>query len=1668
MVKKIVSLALCVIMLLICCPKFEIMASAGNILDYTQLADPMKTSDEQFFGAWENGVWTKQPILQYNSYPGLNVVEGYAKSGDYVSAKDALMSYYRAKSIKYDWGSPITSPSIQTQMYAEKIIGNQSALASTVFENTGSDAKTLVSFDLTRKGEIQPSYMILDGDKSGSETVLYTRESGQFAPYIRVEWKDAKGSAMVTDIACKGDTYLQYGQADTAFGTSDKMYVFENIAPYGADTKRAYLNFDESLYPQATEVTSIKLNVYATLNGNNTSKQLVLFNAPLMSNMDEKTACWNSITVGTFNYKGAEFDWSKPLGVEFEWINSIARLGQIGNMVRAYQGGCGDVYAYRSLYYILTLYANQVADYPRPLDTAWRTPNVLSALFGLMDSQYMTPEIFTAVLKYLNAMGEALKIAPISGTPNIRHATQVGFYRLVCYVPEVFNGTYRDEAKSRLMGVYNSVILNSDGSYKEGTTGYIGGVMEEMIEAIQMTEATGDEGSVFAADVKSVLGKLARYYADMSQPDGYLTPFGDGGRVSVRSIVSSVGNMVDDPELIWFGSGFKSGKMPDYSSVWYRDKKMAIMRSNWSRSGFYAAMNAICGGGHSHPDDLNLDIYAYGKQLIVDPGNGGGYNPSSPAAYVRTSTLAHNTVEVDGLAQTTNTNTDTSMDFVTNGDFDFAVGSTAANAGVIHERKVLFIRNSYWIVTDVMRATDGNAHTYKQAWHPDVYNNLTLNPETKVATTNFSSGANISIVPMKHNAVTAVKDLSYMRSRKQVNVLSDYVYYGFSGSGTKTVGTVLYPQAVENSASIVTEQLPLSDGAGDSAAYAAKITIDGEKNATYYVSNEKTPLVRSFGNYTFGGEMLYTEQNPDGKISMICLRNGSELTDTRGNKLISADEVLSDISVKWLGNKMSIESSSDITQPLKIYSPIEVSGVSMNGKDIPFISNWTYVYINSGQIKLDVTKTESGTMAIMDGAELHALVSYKGALRHASLIIPDNTMVTGPPNWDGTISFYATVNRNTLNMYIGDENIKLEFDKAVTMRVPTFLPEGATYISDAKIGAFYDANVSAIRNGNVTDVFTKVNGKFIFVNSGLEVAAITNIDCLEDTYTRRGSSYQNTNYAQAQNIDITSHTWTSSSNYSSFVKFKYGWGVGENPEDIQNAERITLTLSFSSAPSHSGILSSYGLYNSYEYSEKFYNAKEWTADTLTGANAHVLYGLGFFEDNACTTNITGNEGKNTSVTIDVTNYVKSQKDGVFAFKLGATSDTGLEVNRWQFYSSESTVADNLKPHLTMYMPEQDYKNNKFELEATADAQTRYNSSGQDTNYGSSTQLGLYSYPPQDANCRMSFIRFDNAEYSKDIMGADAVYLDLKIRSVESNSSGGKINVYGLIDSYTFDGASYDYKTGWTEKNITGAITKANKMATYTDHGVSYDILSTTKAGTEIRIDVTDYVRTQKDGIYVFKLSTEGASGNPLNLTLHSREGAYAPKLSVVKSLAVEDVLADIEENAVPVAVTKNFAVPAYGTHGSALTWEFENSAVTMNLGTAKVTQNNTDTLGSVTLSAEKFERKISETYYFAVKGTTQNGIPNGIRFENKENQVIVTAYVYADKITPNTRLLICKNTIDGGRKLEEVHLVSEYDVRSGIARFTESVQSVGGDTQKFSAYLTDIQTMEPKLNWGIN
>lgn len=149
------------------------------------------------------------------------------------------------------------------------------------------------------------------------------------------------------------------------------------------------------------------------------------------------------------------------------------------------------------------------------------------------------------------------------------------------------------------------------------------------------------------------------------------------------------------------------------------------------------------GGPHGHEDALSIEVYAYGQPFIVDPGTY-TYHASDPFRDYFVSSRAHSTVLVDGLSQVRRWNQRNlqvqrksarltacfisgEVDYVAGvysdpyGDFRFNRPSVYNEIkGIVHERRVVFLRNCYWLILDTLSGVAGRELSQVFQCHPDV------------------------------------------------------------------------------------------------------------------------------------------------------------------------------------------------------------------------------------------------------------------------------------------------------------------------------------------------------------------------------------------------------------------------------------------------------------------------------------------------------------------------------------------------------------------------------------------------------------------------------------------------------------------------------------------------------------------------------------------------------------------------------------------------------------------------------------------------------------------------------------------------------------------------------------------------------------------------------------
>ncbi|MBO5275197.1 MAG: alginate lyase family protein [Clostridia bacterium] len=184
------------------------------------------------------------------------------------------------------------------------------------------------------------------------------------------------------------------------------------------------------------------------------------------------------------------------------------------------------------------------------------------------------------------------------------------------------------------------------------------------------------------------------------------------------------------PEYRFMNSRGSEGVQPlgDNPSVFLPWAGFAVMRTGWGADDAYLCFDVgPLGAGHMHQDKLNINLYKGEEELIFD--DGGGQYEHSPARGYATSGYGHNTLLVDGEAQSRRTPLQMSepidAGWVSNETFDYAFGVYEDGFGkeqkrlANHKREVRFCKPGFFCVVDTVCTADGNAHDYELIFHLD-------------------------------------------------------------------------------------------------------------------------------------------------------------------------------------------------------------------------------------------------------------------------------------------------------------------------------------------------------------------------------------------------------------------------------------------------------------------------------------------------------------------------------------------------------------------------------------------------------------------------------------------------------------------------------------------------------------------------------------------------------------------------------------------------------------------------------------------------------------------------------------------------------------------------------------------------------------------------------------
>jgi hypothetical protein len=423
------------------------------------------------------------------------------------------------------------------------------------------------------------------------------------------------------------------------------------------------------------------------------------------------------------------------------------------------------------------------------MEAGIRAVSLLSALELFRSSRLLTNEALALILKILIAHGRFIRTNlefSYRRTSNHYLSNLIALFALGVTLPDLKESEdWAAFSRQQLLEEMNKQVL-PDGVDWEGTIGYHRFVVEIFALFFSLCRATGNEMPLEHRERLEAMFDFVRCYL---KPDGTAPSIGDSddGRLlkfkerpaNDHSYLMSIaavlfddnrfkqGQSVDEEAVWWFGgesvqrfADMANGPQP--ISRGFDDSQIYVQREG----PLYAIID--CGdhgtrghGSHAHSDALSIELFAFDRTFLCDPGTFVYTGDESQRDLFR-STAYHNTVRIDdrdislireGELFSLGPNVRPRiLRWTTDRDRDVLDASHAAYANlghpVVHRREITFEKAAgYWVLQDSFIG-DGE-HKIEFFFNFDAGIELSLHDGNRVVARAASCG--LAIVPSRED-----------------------------------------------------------------------------------------------------------------------------------------------------------------------------------------------------------------------------------------------------------------------------------------------------------------------------------------------------------------------------------------------------------------------------------------------------------------------------------------------------------------------------------------------------------------------------------------------------------------------------------------------------------------------------------------------------------------------------------------------------------------------------------------------------------------------------------------------------------------------------------------------------------------------------------------------------
>lgn len=269
------------------------------------------------------------------------------------------------------------------------------------------------------------------------------------------------------------------------------------------------------------------------------------------------------------------------------------------------------------------------------------------------------------------------------------------------------------------------------------------------LRMVDMAKLTGRDDDPRNRQIAEKSERLFEVYARLSGPDRTMPSYQDGGAPDVRERMKAAAERYpDNPVFQWFATDGAQGRRPEYTSVAMPYAGYIALRSGWEPDANCLGFDVgKIGWTHAHQDKLNVVLWAWGRQVLIDPGR--AEYSRAPLSMWAMDTFAHNTALVDNRPQRRywRDPQPSQMPYQPLNDFRFEASAAYDHAAGVyadtyglpgpsdaypyfedsnfkqgweriadHHRRVGFLKPDVFAIADTLSSVDGAAHSYQLRW----------------------------------------------------------------------------------------------------------------------------------------------------------------------------------------------------------------------------------------------------------------------------------------------------------------------------------------------------------------------------------------------------------------------------------------------------------------------------------------------------------------------------------------------------------------------------------------------------------------------------------------------------------------------------------------------------------------------------------------------------------------------------------------------------------------------------------------------------------------------------------------------------------------------------------------------------------------------------------------